>query len=180
MGSLIILIKKSIKSLKNNHFLEYAREWHSSRNDHGVDDPNPCGPLVDLVGAYAGEIGQTQFLPSSYIKYGVDYDGNVRVDLRIWPDPVETRVLLQEISAKTSKYIVMRPEAVTATVLWTTMAWAQEGATHSPILAAILSNPIPARAPSLVFYVFWCRNRLSASNRLVPAYTVQSIANTQP
>jgi lytic murein transglycosylase len=39
-------------------------------------------PLRDLLGAYAGEIGQTQFLPSSYIKYGVDYDGNGRVDLR--------------------------------------------------------------------------------------------------
>jgi len=39
-------------------------------------------PLSDLKGAYAGEIGQTQFLPSSYIKYGVDFDGNGRVDLR--------------------------------------------------------------------------------------------------
>jgi lytic murein transglycosylase len=39
-------------------------------------------PLRDLIGAYAGEIGQTQFLPSSYIKYGVDYDGDGRVDLR--------------------------------------------------------------------------------------------------
>jgi lytic murein transglycosylase len=39
-------------------------------------------PLRDLVGAYAGEIGQTQFLPSSYIKYGVDYDRDGRVDLR--------------------------------------------------------------------------------------------------
>jgi lytic murein transglycosylase len=39
-------------------------------------------PLSDLIGAYAGEIGQTQFLPSSYIKYGVDYDGDGRVDLR--------------------------------------------------------------------------------------------------
>jgi lytic murein transglycosylase len=39
-------------------------------------------PLNDLVGAFAGEIGQTQFLPSSYIKYGVDYDGNGHVDLR--------------------------------------------------------------------------------------------------
>jgi lytic murein transglycosylase len=39
-------------------------------------------PLRDLIGAYAGEIGQTQFLPSSYIKYGVDFDGNGRVDLR--------------------------------------------------------------------------------------------------
>ena len=38
--------------------------------------------LRDLIGAYAGEIGQTQFLPSSYIKYGVDFDGDGRVDLR--------------------------------------------------------------------------------------------------
>jgi lytic murein transglycosylase len=36
----------------------------------------------ELVGAYAGEIGQTQFLPSSYIKYGVDFDGDGHVDLR--------------------------------------------------------------------------------------------------
>src|SRR5271165_681294 len=39
-------------------------------------------PLRDMIGAYAGEIGQTQFLPSSYLKYGVDYDGNGHVDLR--------------------------------------------------------------------------------------------------
>ena len=39
-------------------------------------------PLRDLIGAFAGEIGQTQFLPSSYIKYGVDFDGDGRVDLR--------------------------------------------------------------------------------------------------
>jgi lytic murein transglycosylase len=38
--------------------------------------------LRDMIGAYAGEIGQTQFLPSSYIKYGVDFDGDGRVDLR--------------------------------------------------------------------------------------------------
>ncbi|MFD2182768.1 lytic murein transglycosylase [Rhodoplanes azumiensis] len=39
-------------------------------------------PLRDMIGAFAGELGQTQFLPSSYIKYGVDYDGNGHVDLR--------------------------------------------------------------------------------------------------
>jgi len=39
-------------------------------------------PQRDLIGAYAGEIGQTQFLPSSYIKYGVDFDGDGHVDLR--------------------------------------------------------------------------------------------------
>jgi lytic murein transglycosylase len=39
-------------------------------------------PLSDLTGAFAGELGQTQFLPSSYIKYGVDFDGNGHIDLR--------------------------------------------------------------------------------------------------
>jgi lytic murein transglycosylase len=39
-------------------------------------------PQRDLIGAFAGEIGQTQFLPSSYIKYGVDFDGDGHVDLR--------------------------------------------------------------------------------------------------
>ncbi|MBQ8102243.1 MAG: lytic murein transglycosylase, partial [Afipia sp.] len=39
-------------------------------------------PLRDLIGAYAGELGRTQFLPSSYIQYGVDFDGNGHVDLR--------------------------------------------------------------------------------------------------
>ena len=58
-----------------------------------------------------------------------------------WPDPVETQALLQKISAKIRKYIVLRPEAVTATALWTMMAWAHEGATHSPILAAISVEP---------------------------------------
>ncbi|HET7680593.1 MAG TPA: lytic murein transglycosylase [Xanthobacteraceae bacterium] len=38
--------------------------------------------LTTMVGAYAGELGQTQFLPSNYLKYGVDYDRDGRVDLR--------------------------------------------------------------------------------------------------
>jgi lytic murein transglycosylase len=40
-------------------------------------DMNPS----EMRGAWAGEIGQTQFLPSSYLKYAVDYDGNGRRDL---------------------------------------------------------------------------------------------------
>jgi hypothetical protein len=58
-----------------------------------------------------------------------------------WPEPVETRLLLQEIITKIRRYIVLRPEAVTATALWTMTAWAHEGATHSPILAAISVEP---------------------------------------
>jgi lytic murein transglycosylase len=40
-------------------------------------DLNPA----DMRGAWAGEIGQTQFLPSSYLKYAVDFDGNGKRDL---------------------------------------------------------------------------------------------------
>lgn len=42
---------------------------------------------AQLVGGWAGEIGQVQFLPSSYFKYAVDYDGDGRRDLvRSVPD----------------------------------------------------------------------------------------------
>lgn len=34
-----------------------------------------------MVGAWAGELGQTQFLPSSYERFGVDFDEDGRVDL---------------------------------------------------------------------------------------------------
>lgn len=40
-------------------------------------DINPSA----MRGAWAGEIGQTQFMPSSYIKYAVDFDGSGRRDL---------------------------------------------------------------------------------------------------
>ena len=62
-------------------------------------------------------------------------------NVELWPDPVETQALLQQISAKISKYIVLRREAVIATALWTMTAWAHEGTTHSPILAAISVEP---------------------------------------
>jgi membrane-bound lytic murein transglycosylase B len=38
-------------------------------------------PATEMRGAWAGEIGQTQFMPSSYLKYAVDFDGNGRRDL---------------------------------------------------------------------------------------------------
>jgi lytic murein transglycosylase len=37
--------------------------------------------VSQLRGGWAGEIGQTQFLPLPYIKYAVDFDGNGRRDL---------------------------------------------------------------------------------------------------
>lgn len=44
-----------------------------------------------MLGSWAGELGQTQFLPSYYLKYGVDHDGDGRVDLyRSVPDVIAT------------------------------------------------------------------------------------------
>src|SRR5258707_782323 len=42
----------------------------------------------DMRGAWAGEIGQTQFMPSSYIKFAVDFDSNGRRDLLRSPPDV--------------------------------------------------------------------------------------------
>jgi lytic murein transglycosylase len=35
----------------------------------------------EMVGSWAGELGQTQFLPTHYVNYAVDYDGDGRRDL---------------------------------------------------------------------------------------------------
>lgn len=72
----------------------------------------------EMVGAYAGELGQTQFLPSSYIKYGVDYDGNGRIDLRrSVPDVLASTANLLKVNGwragapfgeGTANFVVMR------------------------------------------------------------------------
>ena len=42
---------------------------------------------AQMRGGWAGEIGQTQFLPDAYVQYAVDFDGNGRSDLvRSVPD----------------------------------------------------------------------------------------------
>ncbi|MHA7814917.1 MAG: lytic murein transglycosylase [Pseudohaliea sp.] len=38
-------------------------------------------PLERLVGSWAGAVGHTQFMPSSYLRYAVDGDGDGRIDL---------------------------------------------------------------------------------------------------
>jgi lytic murein transglycosylase len=41
----------------------------------------------EMRGPWAGELGQVQFLPMHYVEYGVDFDGNGRIDmLRSSPD----------------------------------------------------------------------------------------------
>src|SRR3954453_9682994 len=43
----------------------------------------------EMIGSWAGELGQTQFLPTHYVNYAVDYDGDGRRDLlRSGPDVI--------------------------------------------------------------------------------------------
>ncbi len=44
-------------------------------------------PSAQLRGSWAGAMGQCQFMPSTYLKYAVDGDGDGRRD--IWGDPVD-------------------------------------------------------------------------------------------
>ena len=44
---------------------------------------------AEMIGSWAGELGQTQMMPSEYIKYAVDYDGDGRRNLlRSAPDVI--------------------------------------------------------------------------------------------
>ncbi len=47
----------------------------------GSAQREPCDPLA-LRSSYAGALGMPQFMPSSVNRYGVDFDGDGRIDLR--------------------------------------------------------------------------------------------------
>ena len=53
----------------------------------------------EMVGSWAGELGQTQFLPSHYVKHAIDFDGDGRRDLlRSVPDVLaSTAALLKSL-----------------------------------------------------------------------------------
>jgi len=45
----------------------------------------------EMIGSWAGELGPTQFVPTHYLQYGVDFDGDGRVDLpHSTPDALAT------------------------------------------------------------------------------------------
>jgi len=63
--------------------------WDCRRGDMFRDELKAAMKIVQrgdlspsqMIGSWAGELGQTQFLPRHYLNYGVDYDGDGRVDL---------------------------------------------------------------------------------------------------
>jgi membrane-bound lytic murein transglycosylase B len=77
--------------------------------------------VADMTGSWAGAMGQNQFMPSSFLSYAVDYDGDGRRD--IWKSEVD-------VFASTANYLarsgwrddqtwgrqVKLPEALKATI----------------------------------------------------------------
>lgn len=63
--------------------------WDCRRGDMFREELKAAMKIVErgdlspdqMIGSWAGELGQTQFLPRHYFNYGVDYDGDGRVDL---------------------------------------------------------------------------------------------------
>lgn len=45
-----------------------------------IIDRGDMGP-EDMIGSWAGELGQTQFLPTRYLEHAIDYDGDKRPDV---------------------------------------------------------------------------------------------------
>ena len=67
---------------KGFHRRHGARLRYQRRTHRGPKDHRPRRPIARRnAGVWPGELGQTQFLPSSYLKFAVDYDGNARRDL---------------------------------------------------------------------------------------------------
>jgi membrane-bound lytic murein transglycosylase B len=59
---------------RQEYFRDELKELLLLARDRGID------PLV-IKGSYAGAVGLPQFMPSSYRKYAVDYDGDGAIDL---------------------------------------------------------------------------------------------------
>ncbi|WP_406666899.1 lytic transglycosylase domain-containing protein [Gallaecimonas sp. GXIMD1310] len=55
-------------------------------------------PVTELKGSWAGAMGQTQFMPSSYLALAVDGDGDGRKD--IWHDPADVFASIANYLAK--------------------------------------------------------------------------------
>ena len=122
-----------------------------------------------MVGAWAGELGQTQFQPSDYLRNGVDYDGDGRVNLLTSvPDVLASTANLLAFHGWQSGRLWLEEVILTGAIPWTEAdvyiqhprsQWAAWGVTRTdgtPIpadqLRASLVLPLGRNGPAFLAY----------------------------
>ncbi len=124
---------------------------------------------ADVTGAWAGEIGQTQILPSDYLGEGTDGDGDGRVDLRgSAPDAIMTTAKKLQVKGWKRDQPWIAEVRVPETLPWDQTGrtnklpltqWAEWGVTNpdgTPLvdngLKAGLSLPMGHKGPAFLTY----------------------------
>ena len=74
LATLAFDFPKTDKRDRSAFFRDELEQFLSLKNRSGID------PL-ELRGSYAGAMGLGQFMPSSWVKYAIDFDGDGKVDL---------------------------------------------------------------------------------------------------
>jgi membrane-bound lytic murein transglycosylase B len=109
-------------------------------------------PRREFVGSFAGAMGQPQFLPSSYLKYAIDFDGDGKADIwRSVPDTLASIANYLRESGWQARlpwgFEVVMPRNFDYRVSRGTFAdWSGQGVTRSD------GRPLPASGAAILFF----------------------------
>lgn len=77
----------AIRTLATQAYIGKRKEFFGNEFLHALKMLQDGVPRADMRSSWGGALGLTQFLPSEYYKYGVDFDGDGRADIfRSVPD----------------------------------------------------------------------------------------------
>ncbi len=82
----------AIRTLATQAYVGKRKEFFQNEFQHALKMLQDGVPRADMRSSWGGALGMTQFLPSEFDKYGVDFDGDGRAD--IWhsvPDALGVR-----------------------------------------------------------------------------------------